>query len=213
MKLTIIFSTLLLLFFTSCTKEDNKEYSLNGKLFQGCTNQPLANKEIILDQRIGANWVLQTSGGEVARTTTDANGNFKFTYKAKNENDLRILVAAGFGNSSIIEGIPGKKDLNNLVVNYSATTSIQVKLNVINPHSMTDTLFITDFNNPLVKLKIAGPFISGTLYTTNGFGITNPNYENTNTVDLGYKLNNNNWIIKSFNLKACDTSRVTADIN
>jgi hypothetical protein len=213
MKQIIILIFGISIFFASCTKDKDKEYTVSGRIYEDCTNKSFANRQIKLRQLIAQNWSLQTSGGEVGRTTTDVNGNFSITYKPKNSSELRIQVPAGFGYSTVIERLPGEKDINNLNINYNATTAIQVKINVINPHTSNDTLFISDYRNLTIGLKIPGPFTSSILYTALNYEVLNSYVPVNYQFPLRYKINNNSWSIKDFQLVQCDTTRVSADIN
>lgn len=52
---------------------------------------------------------------------------------------------------------------------------IQVKLNVLNPHSSADTLNITNFASS-TPLSLVGPFTSQVLYTAPYYSILEPTY-------------------------------------
>jgi len=198
----------------SCIKESNgNTYNLSGRIFQSCTPTPLANREISFFQSISSNGV-QTSGGDLGSTVTDANGNFSFNYKSKNNSDIKIQLPAGFGFNSIMAGIPANKNLENIVIRYGPKTTIQVRLNVSKPYTSNDTLQITDFSNLNQKLKITGPFVGGVVYNAMEFSFSDLKYETGhNTIDIGYKINNEAWKTKTFILIPCDTSRVIVDIN
>ncbi len=212
MKLIIILS-LLIFVFSGCNKENKKEYAISGKILQGCTNQPVANKEVILYQLISSNWTLQTSGGEVGKTTTDANGNFSLKYKSKNSNELRLQVSAGFGFSTIMERIPSEKDIIDFVIHDRATTTIQVKLNVGNFYTSNDTLLISDYRNLAVRLKVPGPFQNGVLYSAPNYEVMNYYVPVNYQFPLQYRINNGSWVFKDFQLIGCDTTKVIVDIN
>jgi hypothetical protein len=214
MKYAILYTLIFSLIFSGCIKEEDQEHNISGRLFQGCTNQPIANKEIVIFQHASSNWIGQVSGGIVGTTTTDNNGYFKLSFKSGNGNRLKIQTAAGAGFATLIDGIPGDKDLENVLVFYPAATTIKVKLNVINPYTAADTLFITNFSNLSSFQKVPGPFPNGLLYTALNYPILNYFYDPASYQEpLRYKINNNNWSTKLLQLLACDTTRVTVDIN
>jgi len=199
--------------FSSCKKNGDEKYTITGKIFLSCTSTPWANKEISFFQRVGADWVGQTSGGELGTTITDVNGNFSFAYTPQNGNDIRIQEQAGFGYSTICEGLTGKTTEENLLIRYGPITTAQVKLNAINPYTQADTLYITDFRGGANFFKVTGPFANGTLYNASNYGFGS-SYEVPASKEISFKIGyNGSWKSKSFQLVPCDTSRVTVDIN
>lgn len=209
-SLAILFTCLL----QACTKSGgNEKFTISGRIYLSCTSTPMSNKELSFFQTVGGGGPVQTSGGQLGTTTTDANGDFSFTYKPANANEVKIQSPAGFGYSTIITGLPGKKNIENIVVRYGPTTTVQVRLNVAKSYTSADTLYFTNFERPTQPQKVAGPFVAGATYNLN-HGIHIPDYnEDFNTENFSYKLNSQNWVIKKIKLVACDTSRVTADIN
>lgn len=208
--LSILFISLL---NTSCRKDGGRKYTIKGQIFQSCTSTPIANQEISFFQGISSNG-LSTSGGDLGTTITDANGNFSFTYTAKNGSDIKIQKAAGAGFATIIHGVPGDQNLENIKIYFRPSTTVQVKLNVSKSYSSFDTLYITNFRNTSL-LAIPGPFTSKVLYNAEDYPIMNYYYRPSNyLISLVYKVGNNNTFMKkSFELTPCDTSKVTVDIN
>lgn len=197
--------------FSGCKKKGEDRYTIKGQILISCTSIPFANKEISFFQRIGSDWVGQTSGGELGVTSTDASGNFSFSYDPLNDNEIRIQEPAGFGYSTIFT-LSGKRNLENLKIRYGPVTTIQVKLNVTKAYSQNDTLYITDYRGGANFLKVSGPFSNSILYNAPNYGF-GTSYDVVSSRELTYKIGNNGpWKSKSFDLVACDTSRVTVDI-
>lgn len=88
------------------------------------------------------------------------------------------------------------------------------KLNVTNPKTSGDTLYVNDYRNPSVNLKVAGPFTSGILYTALNYNLLVPNYP-TNNRRLSYSLNLNGAmaIDKYFDAVPCKNNIISIDIN
>ena len=195
----------VLFLFNACIK-DTKVYTIKGILSQNCNHTPIAGEALEL-------WQQREVGNQkatLATTTTDGNGYFTFSYKVDNDNyPLTIRNAGGY---TYMERIPQRQNLQNLVVYQAPTTSIKLSLNVQNAYTSSDTLYITDFRiYTTEKLKIAGPFTSGELYTAPTFDLLNQYYDPT-TLTLGYKINNGSWILKDFGFKACEAKEIAVDI-
>ncbi len=215
-KLTVIAGVILLALFTSCLKiKDNHIYILSGHLFNDCSMTPVANKEISLYQSVSGGVISPTYGGKIlANATTDANGYFQFKYKDDGGSVMEIQYKAGAGYNSIMEEIPKQTTDENLVLYMNPTTNIQVSLNVINPHTVNDTLVIGNFTfNPI---EIPCPLASGILYTVNNYNTINMQYGGK-TLSVGWYFKNTNTgsTINDFKVtKHCnDTIFVTCDIN
>lgn len=210
-----IISAISLIFLNSCKKESSKTFSISGRMLEDCSQQPYANKEISFFQRIGADWVGQTSGGELGTTMTDANGNFTFKYKPQNSNDIRIQEAAGFGFNPIIENIPSGENVKNLNFFRNPRYKLQVILNVTNPRQTGDTLFITDYSG-IYYLKYPCPLSSGVLYT-NTNATKSPSQLNNNQLSLTWYFKNESSVkyrrtVAIDNFCIPDTMRVSVDI-
>ncbi len=219
-KLTVIAGVILLALFTSCLKiKDNHIYILSGHLFNDCSMTPVANKEISLYQSVSGGVISPTYGGKIlANATTDANGYFQFKYKDDGGSVMEIQYKAGAGYNSIMEEIPKQTTDENLVLYLNPTTNIQVSLNVINPHTVNDTLHITDYNNLPNDLVIPGPFFSQTLYSS-VFNLYTMTYKNNNFyngvgyINVGYKINTANYSLKKVTVTPCENENVVVDIN
>ena len=216
-KLKLLVLSCLVLCFQSCKKDidspgDGPTYIITGRLFQDCTMLPVSNQAIDLFQEYSTGLDGHLNGGVLAQTTTDGNGNFKFEFKDMDGFTESIRISAGQGFTKLIENIPPNKSISNIEVFISLTSNIEVSLQVLNTYTSSDTLFITDFRDLSNKLKVAGPFINSTLYTAVDFPILNINYSGNNE-SIGYKINNDNWIILPFTFNNCDTTIINVPIN
>lgn len=153
----------LTLMINSCKKNEDSTNTIKGQIFN-CNNGVLIpnylNRTIdLFQQKNGSN----NDSKVLANTTTDAQGNFSFTYSTNNSSDkLMLRASSGFGFSTLMEEIP-IEDINNLKVVLPAYNLV-VGLNVIKLYSNNDSLYITKpDSNSLFKIK--GPFISGRLFT------------------------------------------------
>ncbi|HUC79529.1 MAG TPA: hypothetical protein VMR70_01385, partial [Flavisolibacter sp.] len=174
----------IVLFHSGCVKGKGDQYTIAGRILLGCTSTPFANREVYFFQGISSNGV-STSGGDLGKTTTDANGYFSFKYITKNDEDIKIQSAPG---SPIIQGVPGDQNLNDIRVYTRPSTTIQVKLNVLKTYSSQDTLYITDFRNNNL-LAIPGPFTSKILYYAKDYPILNYSYRPSNyKITLVHKI-------------------------
>src|SRR5439155_13048373 len=99
---------------------------------------------------------------------TDSTGYFKFTFEDKNGGEQSIRYVAGAGYNVALNGIIHKTNADDLVIYKFPTANIQVKLNVLNPYTVNDTLVIADYRT-LTNLYIPGPLTSGVLYTAINF--------------------------------------------
>ena len=148
--------------FFSCTKDKNT-YIISGKILQDCNGTPFANQQLSFFQSISST-ITSTSGGELGTATTDANGNFSFSYTPANNEEIKILTPSGAGFGTLMGGIPKGINIEGLIIYTSPRFNMKVSINVINPHSAGDTLYILDLRNNQV-LKVASPLTSGHLYT------------------------------------------------
>src|SRR5690606_21103377 len=62
--------------FTGCSKDGSEKYKVKGRLLKSCNNPvPVSGAELILRYDGG-----YSDARDLAKTTTDANGNFEFHY-------------------------------------------------------------------------------------------------------------------------------------
>lgn len=203
----LFFLFLIALFINSCEKVSENKISIKGHLYSDCNRQPLSN---VLLQLYKPNTGAGQGGITIlSEVTTAQDGSFQFDIIST----LHQLTLRRDGSSGeIMYNIPGENTIENVEVFSPAKTIIEVRLNVQHPYTNQDTLYVTDYDNVYVKKKVAGPFATGVLYTSTNFTIPIPNYLNSD-MDIGYKINNRDWVIKNFFLNPCQTNSVTVDIN
>lgn len=214
MRVCFAFVAILLsLIFSGCRRE-GQSYTITGRILQDCSGQPFANKPLSFHQKRSGGFFSAPEGVEIGTTTTDSAGNFSAVCGPASGEGIEIRTGPSPNNRTIMLGVPARVNVKDLLIYIEPSTVIQVKLNVVKQYTANDTLYITDFANPLQNRKLVGPFVDGTVITTPGFKVFQ-NYYNLegNRRGLGYKLNSQNWSIKDFYLVPCDTSRVVATIN
>lgn len=220
LKLKLLALSSLLISFQSCKKDidspgDGPTYTISGRLYQDCNMQPVSNQAIDLFQEYSTGLDGHLNGGILAQTTTDANGNFKFDFKDMDGFTESIRIPAGQGYTKLMSDIPQNKSISDLQVFISLTTNIQVSIKVNNPHTINDTLVVTDFRN-MTELKIQCPLNSGVLYTATNFQLINKSYGGSgNDVNWYFNPYSGNHFTKHFIVtKYCsDTSFVEIEIN
>ena len=158
MKYLIRFIAIALL-LAACTKNNNKEVTVTGRLMQSC-DTPAANK----------NGIIHLSGGGLLNNpstslefTTDENGYFKVTHD-KSFSEFSVRTSA---NHSVLEAnISGdEKELGEVYI-FPPSVSYYLKLEVNNnSYTNEDTLTYYDWGYPQNgaehwERKIAGPFSS-----------------------------------------------------
>ena len=151
-------------------EESAPEYVLSGKVYSSC-GSPLSNANLVLYQE-GNSTLTGISDAYQESTTSDAQGNFSVKFKYTSNQFIQLR----YNNVTILNDIPFGKDVNDIVAFLTASACIQVKLNVLNPHSSADTLKITNFNGN-EDLKIPGPLTSGLLYTAGHYPFSDASYK------------------------------------
>ena len=134
---------LIILFFTTCKKEEKATSYISGYIYNNCYNrEPLRNVPIRLYRtKLGV-----IAGGDVVATgSTDQNGYFKLVFPPDHAaNWMKLQTSSG---SDLMEKIPPDKNHDNIEVFATIFANINVSLNVINPHNVGDTLVIGNFSN------------------------------------------------------------------
>lgn len=213
----LIIILILTLFFSSC-KKDIKTFNLKGRIvlcFNGIVT-PYANKPIDLFQTHHEG---DFKSKVLQNTTTDADGNFEFTYSADiAEDKLAIRASSGFGFVKLISGIP-LQNISDLKVYYAGRYNLNINLNVINSYTNADTLYLSNSSFQNFLIKFAGPFSTGTILSLQNVTTNGEMKYGFNTGNLGYKISrngSNEYIYKDYpieNNKLCgDTVVVTLDI-
>jgi hypothetical protein len=159
--------------------------TLKGRILNDCNGAPFANQEIALKQELSSGLTVQ--GGLLAETTTDADGNFVFTYQSENGEPLSINYSG-----PIIEGIPVSKtlDIGSVVINPICKIVYRVKIN--NSYNTGDTLSCFNFDNPGRSIFITGPFQDTTFGLFNAYSNIPVNYQTRNESTI-----EGNWFVKN----------------
>lgn len=178
LKRVIQLSLAISLLFMGCKSNKEEEavpaHQLSGRVFSNC-GSPLANSAIVLYQA-GTSTLSGLSDSYEESTSTDAQGYFSVSFKDQGNKPIQLR----YNNNIILDGIPFGKEVNDIVAYESAKACIQVKLNVVNPRSSSDTLKITNLGGA-EDLKIPGPFSSGVLYTANQYAFSGADYAGKST--------------------------------
>ena len=213
MKNIIIILTVSITIF-SC-KKASVTHTIKGQFINcnnGVTTPTFVNTAIDLFQQKGGS---NNNSKVLANTTTDAQGNFIFSYSTTNTRDkLIIRASSGFGFANLMEGIP-LEDISNLKVNIPPLYNLVISLNVTNPFTNSDTLSVIRADSNIVK-KIAGPFVSKRLFVWKNYGLLGTLNYGSNGAVLPAGLNNSLNFNKGYvieNSKLCgDTVYVNIDV-
>jgi hypothetical protein len=176
---------MLAVLLTACSKNNNKQVTVTGRLMQSC-DTPAANKDGII--RLSGGGLLNNPSTSL-EFTTDENGYFKVTH---NEafSDFSVRTSA---NHSVLEAsISGdEKELGEVYINPFPTNFV-IKLDVKNPYTENDTLMMFDFKNPNAApsdvVLFAGPFDNGTLDSIVNYNFSLFPIDFAKNEDLGPKL-------------------------
>jgi hypothetical protein len=158
MKNLFIILALIFFTFTACKKDDST-YTISGTFYKDC-NTPLANATIEFSQHASDPFSHQDP--TIGTTTTDANGNFTFSYTARNSYEGSIIVfpiVSGYYPSALIDNIPTNQNIQNFVSINKAKSYRVYKVSCSNPLTSNDTLFIGSTPNNY-KFYV-GPFNNG----------------------------------------------------
>lgn len=172
---TLLAFTFSVLFFCACKKSDTPTLYMSGRIYNNCYDrEPIRNAGIRLFRtKEGSN----AQGKVVASGSTDSTGYFKI-YFPKSES-VNWMKLQGSGGGDIMEGILPTENIDDVDVFGRIYANIKVSLNVINPHSLGDTLDIERLGQSQ-SLKIPCPLTSGPIYTAINYTPVNPmGYEGT----------------------------------
>ncbi len=220
MKKIAIITLAVFTILSSCKKTSSSSdpvYTFKGVLYKDCSKTILANTPVALyDPIIYGGLGLPYSGPTIlGADTTDADGNFTIKYKIT----TGFFPLAHFlvNNSAVLYDVETGKNVDSTVVYKNFTTNVNVSLNVNNPYTSSDTLWVNDLTGNSTNVKIAGPFKSGLLYTANNYRLLMPNYQSSDTSNatkIGYKIANNNWTFSNkVIMHPCTNSNLTITIN
>lgn len=131
------FLCLIIVFALLACSEETQINHVRGVIFRDC-NSALVNEQILLKANIAQSI---TSPDILAGATTDANGNFDFTYELnKNKNGLgNIQLVSQNGFLTLFENLSLNKD-QNLTLYLENTATINVELAGQRNFNTTDTL-------------------------------------------------------------------------
>lgn len=213
-KQNIVLIALSVLLYIGCKDQvDETSYTVSGHLYHDCSKNPISNTKVRLFQNADNGGPV--AGGELATTVTDSTGYFKFEFQDNKGKEMTVELATGTDYVGVMNNIPARTSIDNLIIYQSVSTNIQVRLNVVNPYTSNDTLVISGYQT-MQDLHVPGPFTSGELYTATNFPLLGMSY--------GGQSKNLSWYFapysgthftQPFNInKYCnDTIFVTATIN
>ncbi len=163
------------------------DYSIKGKLVNGCDNSPIKNVQVQAIQ-------MNSNNGFNESAISDANGDFEVLVSSTEKPGYRFM--------NLQEEVPLETvDYGNIPL-YS-NSLIYYKVKVTNPHTASDTLWIADITNPGKYFRMLGPFhdtligakdvtcINVLAYSARTKQINSTN--TSNTVSAWYKINRTNF--------------------
>lgn len=148
--------------FVSCSKQNNQEHRLSGRLMQSCET-PAANKDGLIYFDGGG---LLNNPSTTLEFTTDENGYFEVKH---NEPFTEFSVRTS-ANHSVLEvnSVPDDNDLGEVYI-FPPSVSYYLTLKVNNSYSELDTLHFGNPGSPHDGrdpwLKKVGPFSDGIIDT------------------------------------------------
>lgn len=169
--------------FVSCSKQNNQEHRLSGRLMQSC-NTPAANKDGLIYFSGGG---LLNHPSTTLEFTTDENGYFEVIH---NKRFTEFSVRTSAAHSVLeVNSVPDDNDLGDVYL-FPPSVSYYLYLDVSNAFTESDTLVYNNHGWPQdgrdKLLKIAGPFQSGIVDTV--YMATNMNHL---PIDFNNMINNN----------------------
>lgn len=196
-------------FLASCHRHDY--FTISGYVYEDCSLTPVPLYYLELFQGISGG-LGPTSGGFLVSGYTDSTGYFELTYQSQNSTPIEIREKS----ATIMSNIPSNEDMEGLEVFLGVVSNIQVSLNVLQPYSAGDTLYISDLNPDATDmLKIPCPLSSGVLYTVPNIPVYNLDYAgNYETINwwINADTGANNQKTLYIDQYCSDTVFVTVDI-
>jgi hypothetical protein len=178
MRKTISYIALIIL-FVACSKNENKQVTVTGRLMQSC-DTPAANKDGLI--RLSGGGILANPSTSL-EFTTDENGYFTVTHN-ESFSDFSVRTSAAHSVLEVESLVGDNKELGEVYVNPFPTNFV-IKLDVQNPYTENDTLVMLNHNSsdPFDQLLIPGPFETGYIdsvsnYYYSVFPITWSEYNN-----------------------------------
>lgn len=141
---------LVLCLFASCSKKDNFERVVNGRVYNKNTGAPLSNASITISAQVTTNGVFNSNLTTLASTTTDANGNYTVSFKKANTDTYHIRVGENsIFSQEIVVGYDQMFSQNPYVQNFEVYTSAQVFVHLKNSNLAADS-------NAVINYKYSG---------------------------------------------------------
>lgn len=141
----------ILLGLASC-QEETIVSQVTGTLYQDCSGNGLPFAEVAFKTNVGGSF---TEPIIIGANSTNANGNFHFTYEL-DENDVGtadLILTTSNGYSNLIQNLPLSKD-HQLVLFIDNESRLFVNLSGTRVYSATDTLFMALSNNNDVSFVV-----------------------------------------------------------
>lgn len=147
-----------LLMASNCSKKDKQPNVIKGRLMYGCVT-PAANVPLML--KAGNKFVETVDGAN--KIYTDEYGYFEFKFQPVMK--WYTLMASP---QKILSQIPNQSHTDLGEVNFGASIDFIIKLQVNNPYTESDTLYIPDYqsSDPFAQKSFAGPFSNGQVLDT-----------------------------------------------
>lgn len=211
----IIIAAVFIISFSSCKKilsVSVPTHYISGHLYDKCGGVPVKNQGLYMHQNN-----LDPNENTKGTTTTDSNGYFKLEYNGNESSaDFEIRYANSNYSVLILNGY-NIINIDSAKLYGISTANIVVKLNVTNPKTSNDTLFVNNLNNPGTILKVSGPFVNGTtVYTASNFNLLVPRYKNSQistTIKMGYYINTPPASYIDLDAIVCKNNIVTLNVN
>lgn len=167
--------------FAGCNKNEPEPlYFISGTLRSTCGGMPVPNTSIMLHYDSG----VQHENTETHFTTTNAEGRFVFGYSTYFPRHYSVAIDAPHTvHNKLLRHIPSHQNIELGDVFIQQMSTLYIKLNVINPYSAADTLYIPYAPGQIIT--VPGPFSSGYLDTV---------YREMESTPIYPEMNNNSYI-------------------
>jgi hypothetical protein len=184
MKKYIFLVCIFAMIFSGCeTNNESKKRVVKGRILLDCSGKPLANTKIEL---MGKPTLLSSSVYE--ETTTDAQGNFAFSYVPKGAD---YLIIRSDSHGRIMELIPNRENVDLGEILPTGYGNFVIKLKANKEYTDQDTIYYTTFRFQSTHPTIIGPFKSGVIDSIINYPLLPPavyNDNNLKDLSIGYRL-------------------------
>jgi hypothetical protein len=208
-----IFLSLLAVALLTPGCEKKSTYVISGVLRDSCGGSFHPKAPVDLHQSGTSSF---SASGQTLLSTVGPNGRFSFLYESASNANITISAQNDRGNCRIMSEIPKEESFDLGDTYYKTTVNFYISLNVSNPYTSNDTLYIKNFHEPGNSYKkIAGPFHSGIVDTAYKYWITDPVFSREKTVSFSF-----NWRINyagqnniaEGKICPCDTKTVSINL-